>query len=360
MKASVIIPAHNGARFLARCLAALTAQTGAAFDVIVVDNGSSDGGADLVAAEFPEVRLVREPRALGFSGACNHGLRLALAGDAEALLILNQDTEVHPGWLAALLAALEAEPRVGIAGCKALFPNGRIQHAGGELLPPLGYGRNIGYNQPADAPLPATPLDFLSGVALAMRRSTLEQIGLFDEGFNPAYFEDVDLCLRAVAAGWELRYVAEASLTHREGAANAGADHRHVALIERNRLRLQLKHAPIARLVGELFPAEAAQLRERARTGTAQSLRRAYLEAMLMLPALGRPREESATIRKALGELRRQGAGVSSQGAGVRGQESGVSSQESGVRGQFTGARSQFTGVSSQESVHRGQFTGPS
>ena len=305
MKASVIIPAHNGARFLARCLAALMAQTGAAFDVIVVDNGSSDSGADLVAAEFPEVRLVREPRALGFSGACNHGLRLALAGDAEALLILNQDTEVHPGWLAALLAVLEAEPRVGIAGCKALFPNGRIQHAGGELLPPLGYGRNIGYNQPADAPLPATPLDFLSGVALAMRRSTLEQIGLFDEGFNPAYFEDVDLCLRAVAAGWELRYVPEASLTHREGAANAGADHRHAALIERNRLRLQLKHAPIERLVGELFPAEAAQLRERARTGTAQSLRRAYLEAMLMLPALGRPHDESAAIRRALVELRR-------------------------------------------------------
>lgn len=308
MKTSVIIPAHNGARYLTRCLGALLAQEPAPAEVIVVDNGSSDQGAELVAAEFPQVRLIRVEQALGFSGACNHGLRLALTGDAELLVVLNQDTEVHPGWLAALSAALAAEPRVGIAGCLALFPSGRIQHAGGELLPPLGYGRNRGYNQPADTALPDTPPDFLSGVALAMRRELLAQIGLFDEGFNPAYYEDADLCLRARAAGWELRYVPAARLTHREGASGAAGNYQHAALIERNRLRLQLKHTPIVALSERFFPAEAAHLHERARSGTAHVLRRAYLDALLMLPTLGRPGAEAALIRRALGALRRQAA----------------------------------------------------
>ncbi len=318
MKTSVIIPAHNGARHLSRCLSALLAQAPAPDEVIVVDNGSSDQGAELVAAEFPQVRLIREERALGFSGACNRGLRQALAGGAELLVVLNQDTEVHPGWLAALSATLAAEPRVGLAGCLALFPNGRIQHAGGELLAPLGYGRNRGYNQPADAAVPDTPPDFLSGVALAMRRALLEQIGLFDEGFNPAYYEDADLCLRARAAGWELRYVPAARLTHREGASGAAGDYRHAALIERNRLRLQLKHTPIAELSEHFFPAEAVHLRERARGGTAHVLRRAYLEALLMLPELGRRRAEAALIRQALGTLRRQAAAYERDGTASR------------------------------------------
>lgn len=322
MKASVIVPAHNGARYLARCLGALFAQEGPAFEVIVVDNGSSDRGAELVAAEFPQARLVVEQRALGFSGAVNRGLRLALKGDAEALLILNQDTEVHSGWLAALVGALEANPHVGIAGCTAVFPSGRIQHAGGELLMPLGYGRNIGYGQPAGALRPDQTPDFLSGVALAMRRALLEQIGLFDEGFNPAYFEDVDLCLRAVAAGWELRYVPEATLTHREGAASAAGDYSHAALIERNRLRLQLKHAPIQRLTHEFFPAESAQLHERARAGTAHVLRRAYLDALLFLPNLDRPHAEKVIIRRELVALREQASGYEREG--VRGQGPGV------------------------------------
>jgi GT2 family glycosyltransferase len=319
VKVSVIIPAHNGGRFLARCLGALVAQEGVAFETIVVDNGSSDGGADLVAAEFPQVRLVREERALGFGGACNRGLRLARDGGADVLVVLNQDTEVDPGWLAALAAAMEADPRLGVAGSLARFPSGRVQHAGGELLTPLGYGRNLGHGQPADTPLPATPPDFMSGVALAMRREMLEEIGLFDEGFNPAYFEDVDLCLRARAAGWQLRLVPEATLVHREGAASAGADYTHAALIERNRLRLRLKHAPLAELLDRFFPAEHAHLRERARGGTAHVLRRAYLDALLMLPPLGRPAAENAAIRAALVELRRKAAAYERDGVRERG-----------------------------------------
>lgn len=318
MRASVVIPVHNGARFLTRCLSALLAQEGADFEVIAVDNGSSDDSAALIRAEFPRVRLVESPRALGFSGAVNAGLRLALEGDADALLILNQDTEVHPGWLATLVAALERDPRLGIVGCKALFPSGRLQHTGGELQMPLGYGRNRGYNQPDNQPAPETEPDFLSGVALAMRRAMLDQIGLFDEGFNPAYFEDVDLCLRARAAGWGLRYEPDAVLTHNEGAAAAAGDYGHAALIERNRLRLQLKHTPLDRLQKEFFPAELAQLKERIHQDSATILRRAYLDGLLMLPGLGRSGGDMAALREMLVELRRQATRMERGGSASR------------------------------------------
>ncbi|MFO7168409.1 MAG: glycosyltransferase [Chloroflexota bacterium] len=143
MKATVIIPAHNGESYLRPCLEALLAQEGAAFDVIVVDNGSSDGGADLVARLFPQVRLVRSVAPLGFAGACNLGIRAALEGGPgeeppEAVVLLNQDTVVDPGWLAALLQPLREDPAAGVVGSLARYPDGRIQHAGAELLEPLG------------------------------------------------------------------------------------------------------------------------------------------------------------------------------------------------------------------------------
>ncbi len=308
MKTSVIVPVHNGARFLRVCLPALLAQQGDLLDVITVDNGSSDGSAEIIAAEFPQVHLIQSASALGFAGAVNLGLRHALAGDAEVLLILNQDTEVHPGWLAALVAPLDSQPRVGIVGGKALFPDGRMQHAGGTLLPPLGYGRNRGYTQPDDGADLSEPLDFLSGVAFAMRRTMLDQIGLFDEVFNPAYYEDVDLCLRARAADWELVYTPHAVLTHAEGATAAVGNLDHAVLVERNRLLLQMKHAPLTQLQAVFFPAEAEQLRQRAGIGAVRVLRRAYLAALMRLHYLGRSVPESAAIRAALVELRRQAA----------------------------------------------------
>ena len=157
MRAAVVIPVRNGAAFLGPCLRALLDQQGADFTTIAVDNGSSDGSADLVAADFPGVRLIRNDRPLGFAGAVNVGIRAALAGGEppEAIVLLNQDTVAHPGWLAALLAPLERDSQVGVAGCKALFPNGHIQHAGAEILWPLGYGRNRGYDARDDGQLDA-------------------------------------------------------------------------------------------------------------------------------------------------------------------------------------------------------------
>lgn len=292
MNATIIIPVYNGAAYLHACLTAVQQQqvdpAHHHVAILAVVNGSTDASEQILTTDFPDVQVHSFTEPLGFAGAVNAGIRAATThGNPDAVVLLNQDTEVHAGWLAALLDVLDAMPTVGIVGSKAYFPDGRIQHAGGELLLPLGYGRNIGYGEP-DEGHDAAParLDYLSGLSLALRMPMLDQIGLLDEGFNPAYYEDVDLCWRAVRAGWHLHYCPNSRLTHHEGAATASGNYTYAALIERNRLRLLLKHLSAAQLLTEFAPAEAAQVAERATAMQVHVLRRAYLAALLMLPDL--------------------------------------------------------------------------
>ncbi len=302
MKIVVLIPVHNGVEFLPTCLSALLAQTGVDFQILAVENGSNDRSADLLAYEFPSVRLLRSATALGFAGAANYGLRALLADPEppDIVVLLNQDTEVDRGWLMAIVQPFADDPRVGIVGSLARFPDGRIQHAGAEILWPLGYGRNLAYaaaSLPADLPPPT----YMAGLATALRVAMLREIGLFDEAFNPAYFEDADLGLRATAAGWAQHVATNATLVHHEGAASA-AGYDHSALIERNRLRLVLKHLPAARLLSDFIPAERGQLLERAAEGSSQVLRQAYMRALLDLPQIAATRTLPAEVQRALAD----------------------------------------------------------
>jgi GT2 family glycosyltransferase len=332
MRTTVIIPTHNGERYLRRCLEALLGQQGADFETLVVDNGSTDGGADLVARAFPQVRLIRSAAPLGFAGACNLGIREALGTDhrppttddrrlpadhwrtqdrppplraadgdrPDAIVLLNQDTVVDPGWLAALLRPLQDDPKLGVVGSLARFPDGRIQHAGGQLLEPHGYGANVGAGL-ARLPEPLPAPEYVAFMATALRARMLREIGLLDEGFNPAYFEDADLCLRAWAAGWGIAMALDATLVHDEGAPHE-SDYRHAALIERNRLRLALKHRPEEELLGRFLEAEREQLTERTRAGVSQVLRQAYLHTLLALPEIAAARGWSEATQERLAD----------------------------------------------------------
>src|SRR5690554_2286442 len=189
LAASVIIPVWNGAQELPACLDALLAEpeiTQGDCEVLAVDNASTDGSAELLAdyaQRYPQVRLIRNPANLGFGGGCNVGLAQA---QGEVLILLNQDTEVRPGWLAALLAAF-ADPTIGIAGSKALYPDGTLQHAGG-VVDAQGSGSHRGYGEPDRGQYDdLAGVDYVTGASLALRRALYEQIGGFDEGFGLAY-----------------------------------------------------------------------------------------------------------------------------------------------------------------------------
>ena len=128
MRVSVILLSWNGMDDLGNALEALQAQSSSGVEIIVVDNASTDGSAEFVERYYPDVSLIRSPCNVGFAGGNNRGLEVATG---KVLVLLNQDTIVRRGWLNALVAALAGNPRSGIVGAKALFPDGRIQHAGG-------------------------------------------------------------------------------------------------------------------------------------------------------------------------------------------------------------------------------------
>lgn len=219
---SVVIPTHNTRDLTLRCVEALEAE-GTPVEIVVVDDGGTDGTAEALAARGVEV--LRPSPAGGFTRAANLGLSRACG---EILLLLNSDTEVEPGALANLLAAFDRDPELGVAGAALHYPDGSPQWSGGRapgllwlfgltsglprLLARLPRYRRV-------KPVGAAPgsVDWVTGAALAMRRSVWEQVGPLDEGFR-FYAQDLDFCLRAGAAGWKVGLLPEVRVMHHHGA----------------------------------------------------------------------------------------------------------------------------------------------
>lgn len=196
MLTSVIIPVWNGETVLAECLRSLFANTGDhALEVICVDNASSDGSKELIRSQFPEVRLLPQPVNLGFSGGVNAGME---AARGDIFILLNQDCLVMPGWLDGFHDTLSKHPQCGIVGAVIEDAKGAINHAGAEIIRPLGHGQHSS-NVPEDD----TVADYVTGALFLIRRTTWETIGGMDEEFFPAYYEESDYCYRARRRGME-------------------------------------------------------------------------------------------------------------------------------------------------------------
>jgi GT2 family glycosyltransferase len=302
---SVVVLTWNGIHYLAPCLESLLAQDGADLEIIVVDNGSTDGTPDLMAERYPGVRLIRNERNLGFAAGNNIGLRAA-AGDL--MVLLNVDTEVHPGWLAALVAAFE-DPATGIVGCKLLYPDGTIQHAGAYLYGPRGESAHVGRFAQDDGRFDKLiDSDFVTGAAIAIRRQTLEQIGFLDESFAPIYYEDVDWCYRARAAGFRVVYQSQAVVTHHESTTSTEFSYWRKFALNQGRIRFLFKNLPLERLLHESGPAELAWVSSLDRTTELMAARGAYLKTLIELPGIlafrGSDREEAVALRGLLADLR--------------------------------------------------------
>lgn len=234
-RVSVIVCSLNGEKVLPTCLRSLAESTGVDFETIVVDNGSTDATPELVRRDFPHVRLLQTGRNLGFAGGNNVGIQ---AARGELFVLLNDDTETPSDCLARLAAAFDRDPAIGAVGCKLLYPDrATIQHAGGVLNPNAttlhkGYGEDD--NGQWDA---GREVNYLTGAALALRRTALKQVGLLDPGFFPIYFEEVDLQTRMRRAGWKLWYEGAAWLIHFESQTQGVASKRFYLRYNKNRIR---------------------------------------------------------------------------------------------------------------------------
>ena len=305
MKASVIILTWNGIEYLGACLRAVLAQDYPDFEVIVVDNGSVDGSPAFVAEHYPQVKLIYNERNLGFAIGNNVGLRQA---NGDILVLLNVDTEVRPGWLTALTDTF-ADPTIGIVGCKLLYPDGTIQHAGGYLYGPRGEAGHVGWHAHDDGQFDRlVEAEFVTGAALAITRRALAGIGLLDEGFSPIYYEDIDWCCRARAAGLRVAFQPSAVVTHHESASMSSLDYDRKYALNHGRLRFVFKNWPLERLLAEFGPAELAWVRAMDRNTELMAARRAYLKTILDLGGIvafrASPSPEAESLIGLLTELR--------------------------------------------------------
>jgi GT2 family glycosyltransferase len=219
--ASVIIPNYNGWRFLPTCLDSLRRQTVQGFEIILVDNASTDGSVDLVAQHYAEVRsLCRQDNRSFFSGAVNLGIR---AARSDIVFLLNNDTELDDRCLAELLAGLASHPECGMAAAKLrLFDRRDTLHAAGDYYGVDGIPGNRGVWEQDKGQYDSAAYVFAACAgAGAYRKSLFEEVGYFDEDFV-GYCEDVDLGWRAQLAGYRCVFVPSAVIYHRLSATGGG------------------------------------------------------------------------------------------------------------------------------------------
>jgi len=240
---SVIVLNWNGREYLESCLPALLAQTYANLEIIVVDNGSTDGSRQLVRESFPGLRLIESPVNLGFAAGNNLGLR---AARGSLVALLNNDAFPEPDWLQNLVTVMESSPRIGSCASRMVLDAdpGRIDSAGIEIdLAGFAWDRLGGRSVEASESSPTEVFGACAGAAL-YRRVMLDDVGILDEGFF-AYLEDVDLAWRGQWAGWQCMYAPGAVVRHVHSATAREGSRFKSRLLARNKIWLLCKNHPL-------------------------------------------------------------------------------------------------------------------
>ncbi len=217
---SVIIPLFNGHALTRACLRSFAETTPShRYELILVDNASSDQTCSLLESLPADIRIIRNEKNLGFAAACNQGARLS---SGKYLLFLNNDTELEREWLEPLIETAEKDPSIAAVGSKLLFPDGTIQHAGVVIVEDhkhhdLLLARHVFHGQPADMPQANFQKEYqaLTAACLLVRKAAFEAVEGFDEGYWNGY-EDVDLCFKLREKNWRLLYQPASQLVHHE------------------------------------------------------------------------------------------------------------------------------------------------
>ncbi len=215
---SIVIPTWNGRTHLEPCLGSLTSLRGPAFEIILVDNASTDDSLEFVATQHPDVTIVRNTENLGFARACNIGIEHS---KGEYILFLNNDTRVTPDFLAELVGASEADTSIGMCQSKILWmDHPELLDQVGSYFTRTGFLLHEGFMQ-RDGPEYERVTEIFSakGACMLVPRRILDEVGAFDEDFF-AYCEEYDLCWRIWLAGYRIIYVPRSVIYHKMGATS--------------------------------------------------------------------------------------------------------------------------------------------
>lgn len=240
-RVSVVVPNYNGIAFVEACFQALLRDAPQS-ELIMVDNGSADGSRELVEERFPRVRVIALDKNYGFCRAANEGMR---AASSPYVILLNNDTEVLPGFVRALVRALQADSKAFSAGAKMiqLHEQEKIDDAG-NFYCALGWAFARGKDKSVEYYEKADEIFAACGGAVIYRKAVLERIGYLDEA-HFAYLEDIDLGWRAKIAGYRNLYAPKARVLH-VGSGTSGSRYNEfkVHLSSRNSVYLAYKNMP--------------------------------------------------------------------------------------------------------------------
>ncbi|WP_127531989.1 glycosyltransferase family 2 protein [Paenibacillus kobensis] len=244
---SIVIPNYNGEPFLEKCLRSLYKQQGIEFEVILIDNASTDHSLDFVREAYPEVRVIQLERNYGFSRAVNEGI---LRACGQFVVLLNNDTEVEEDWLASLYRHINSNELIFSVSSKMIRMNQRnmIDDAGDELTV-FGWAFKRGDGEPAsDYREGGSVFSSCAGAAI-YRKAVFDEIGLFDEQFF-AYLEDVDIGYRARLFGYKNEYCPDAVVYH-VGSGTSGSKYNEfkIKLSARNNVYLLYKNMPFIQML---------------------------------------------------------------------------------------------------------------
>jgi|GEM_PF-264509 len=286
LRLSVIIPTWDGWDLLRSCLAALDAQERRADEVVVVDNGSTDGTPERLREAFPQVAVVALATNAGFAAAVNRGVARS---SGDAVVLLNNDTVPEPGWLAALEQVALAHPAAAFVTSKMLDPSGTRIDTAGDVIDTAGMPRQRGHGEPDDGRYDVVE-EVLSGCggATLYRRAILERLGGFDERFF-AYYEDADLALRGRLAGYRGLYAPSARVRHAASSTSSRHPGMKQALSARNVWWLAAKDLPapvLVRVLPRLVAVQAGLAVMAARDGVLRPTLAGHRQALVGLPGV--------------------------------------------------------------------------
>ncbi len=239
---TVVIPTYNGIKYIPDCLDSLKGQLRRPDEIIVVDDGSTDETASLIARSYPEVRLIRLESNRGFATAINEGIRRC---QTDHIALLNNDARAEPQWLSELARTLDEQPSTGSCSSKMLFANRPdIVNSIGIGFTRAGTAFDVGYGQKDGEKFnyPRPIFGACAGAAL-YRRKLFQDVGLFDEDLF-MWYEDADLSFRAQLAGYRCLYVPTARVYHVGGGTASPADRLHVHYCSRNQILILAKNLP--------------------------------------------------------------------------------------------------------------------
>ena len=246
-KLSIIVPNFNGKQFLKICFDSILNQNYSLYEIIIVDNGSSDGSVQYINENYPEFTLIQNKENLGFAAAVNQGIK---ASNADYIFLLNNDVELEPDSISNILKCIEKDENIFAVSSKMIQYNDRskMDDAGDEYTI-LGWTRKVGDGKSPDLYTAEREIFSACAGAALYRKNILDEIGYFDENFF-AYMEDVDISYRARINGYKCVYCPEAVVYH-FGSGTSGSRYNEfkIRLAARNNVYVPYKNMPLPQLI---------------------------------------------------------------------------------------------------------------